>query len=69
MKNILASIEKQWVEPFGDMRQELVFIGQGLDQSGMTKALDECLLSEEMYCAVKPTGRHCRIHFLLWEQA
>ncbi|MDG1079451.1 MAG: zinc metallochaperone GTPase ZigA, partial [Porticoccaceae bacterium] len=28
----LASIEKQWVEPFGDMRQELVFIGQGLDR-------------------------------------
>ena len=43
----LASIEKQWVEPFGDMRQELVFIGQNLDQSRMTKALDECLLSEE----------------------
>ncbi|EGG99499.1 Putative GTPases (G3E family) [gamma proteobacterium IMCC2047] len=27
----LANIEKQWVEPFGDMRQELVFIGQQLD--------------------------------------
>ena len=42
----LSSIEKQWVEPFGDMRQELVFIGQGLDQSGFTQALDDCLLSE-----------------------
>lgn len=29
------------------MRQELVFIGQGLDQVAMTKALDECLLNEE----------------------
>jgi G3E family GTPase len=46
-EDYLASIEKQWVEPFGDMRQELVFIGQGLDQGGMTQGLDECLLSED----------------------
>ena len=43
----LESISENWVEPFGDMRQELVFIGQGLDQAAMTKALDDCLLSEE----------------------
>ena len=34
------------MEPFGDMRQELVFIGQGLDQKKITKLLDECLLSD-----------------------
>ena len=38
---------KTWVEPFGDMRQELVFIGQNLDQEAMTSALDACLLDEE----------------------
>ena len=43
----LESIRKQWVEPFGDMRQELVFIGQGLDQNAMTQALDNCLLPED----------------------
>ena len=43
----LAAIEEKWVEPFGDMRQELVFIGQNLDEAAMIKALDSCLLSEE----------------------
>jgi len=43
----LATIKTQWVEPFGDMRQELVFIGQMLDQQAMLNALDDCLLSED----------------------
>jgi G3E family GTPase len=43
----LTNIQEQWEEPFGDMRQELVFIGQGLDQQAMTNALDDCLLSED----------------------
>jgi len=43
----LKTIKENWVEPFGDMRQELVFIGQGLDQENMIKALDDCLVSED----------------------
>lgn len=43
----LESIKQQWQEPFGDMRQELVFIGQGLDKEEITQALNDCLLSEE----------------------
>lgn len=43
----LDSIAENWIEPFGDMRQELVFIGQGLDQTAMIDALDDCLLSED----------------------
>ena len=43
----LSSIKDLWVEPFGDMRQELVFIGQNLDKEQIIIALDECLLDEE----------------------
>jgi len=46
-EDYLESISEKWVEPFGDMRQELVFIGQGLDKDEVTRALDNCLLSEE----------------------
>ena len=43
----LATIKENWVEPFGDMRQELVFIGQGLDKTAMIDALDGCLVLED----------------------
>tara|TARA_B100000768_G_scaffold599_1_gene718 strand:+ start:238 stop:1434 length:1197 start_codon:yes stop_codon:yes gene_type:complete len=65
----LANLERQWVEPFGDMRQELVFIGQGVDQSSMTKALDECLLSEEDVLRGKAYWTTLQDPFPLWEQA
>ena len=45
-KESIDYIKEKWVEPFGDMRQELVFIGQGLDQKRIIKLLDECLLSD-----------------------
>ncbi len=41
------SLVAQWEEPFGDMRQELVFIGQGLDEQQIREGLDRCLLDDE----------------------
>ena len=64
----LASIKEQWVEPFGDMRQELVFIGQDLDQKKMTHALDECLLSEEEVLKGKVYWSTLDDPFPLWEE-
>ncbi|MEM7018705.1 MAG: zinc metallochaperone GTPase ZigA [Pseudomonadota bacterium] len=65
----LASIEKQWEEPFGDMRQELVFIGQGLDQAKMTQTLDSCLLNEEELLKGKNYWKTLSDPFPTWEQA
>ncbi|WP_110693060.1 zinc metallochaperone GTPase ZigA [Salinicola halophyticus] len=42
-----ASILEKWQEPFGDMRQELVFIGQGLNAADIRRRLEACLLSDE----------------------
>ena len=68
-KDYLASIKRMWVEPFGDMRQELVFIGQGLDQQAMTRALDACLLSEEEVLRGVAYWATLSDPFPAWEQA
>ena len=52
-KESIDYIKEKWVEPFGDMRQELVFIGQGLNQNKITKLLDECLLTDDDLLAGK----------------
>ena len=46
-----ASIDTKFEAPYGDRRQEIVFIGQDLDADGARKGLDACLLSEEELAA------------------
>lgn len=65
----LASIQENWVEPFGDMRQELVFIGQGLDQHAMTNALNDCLLSEDELLKGKVFWRKLKDPFPAWTES
>lgn len=64
----LSEIKKQWVEPFGDMRQELVFIGQNLDEKSMRAALDKCLLSEDELLKGKSYWTTLNDPFPLWEE-
>ena len=47
-----------WREPFGDRRQEIVFIGIGMDEAALRKRLDACLLTQdEMRGGPKAWGR------------
>ena len=63
----LESIKRLWAEPFGDMRQELVFIGQELDQKEMIKKLDACLLTEEEVLKGKAYWKTLKDSFPEWK--
>ena len=61
------SIMEQWQEPFGDMRQELVFIGQDLNEQAIREALDSCLLDDEMLVAGRAGWQLLPDPFPAWE--
>jgi len=46
-QDVRQSIENDFQGPWGDRRQELVFIGEGVDETELTAILDECLLDDE----------------------
>ena len=39
-------INNIWSEPFGDRRQEMVFIGTDMDEADLRKQLDSCLMTD-----------------------
>lgn len=44
-----AQLDRDWQEPWGDRRQELVFIGVALDADGIRKRLDAALLADDEF--------------------
>ena len=48
-EEVIAEIQKRMANEYGDRQQELVFIGQNLDQDHVTGILNDCLLTDEEY--------------------
>ena len=58
-----AYIAQHWQEPWGDRRQEIVFIGSGIDWPALKARLDACLLPDGVNGADLPDP------FPLWRRA
>ncbi|ATB29279.1 zinc metallochaperone GTPase ZigA [Melittangium boletus] len=61
-----AHVELEWQEPFGDRRQELVFIGAGLDEASLRRKLDAALLTDKELARGPRAWRRLRDPFPAW---
>lgn len=63
----LKAIGAIWDAGVGDRRQELVFIGSGIDQVKITADLNACLLTEEDMAQDPAVWRNMDSYFPAWE--
>lgn len=65
-----ALIDRHWDRIWGDRRQELVFIGTGMDEAAIRSALDACLIGETPTLSFRPERyRHLPDPFPVWRRA
>lgn len=63
-------LNRHWHSVWGDRRQELVFIGIGMDEAAIRTALDQCLLGESNPLKFRPEKyRDLHDPFPVWRRA
>jgi G3E family GTPase len=63
------SIAEVWAEPWGDRAQEIVIIGQGVDQAALTAKLDRCLLTDREMAGGPDKWLRLKDPFPCWDAA
>lgn len=62
------AIMKEWQEPYGDRRQQLVYIGQSLPKEEMLEALRDCLLTDRELATGPEKWAKLRDPFPAWTE-
>jgi G3E family GTPase len=65
-EEMLVDIRSNWQIPFGDSRQELVFIGQNINVDQARQELDQCLLTDSELAAGKAVWETYSDAFPVW---
>ena len=64
-----AYVQAHWQEPWGDRRQELVFIGAGIDWNALKAKLDACLVPISMASSLSALPLDMPDPFPIWRRS